>query len=137
MLFDLLSKMTGGPSISKQGARSLILWSYLSGPDPSILAPYIYPLWTAGASYLPMKWSPNLVTLTGFTLILTLYGVVWHRCGIDCAQQEGYEQFAYWLYPLAAALIWGHSPGLTARTRALVPFSSTRTSASKTESEPI
>ena len=108
ILFNLLAKMTGGPSISKQGARSLILWSYLSGPDPSLLAPYIYPLWTAGASYLPMKWSPNLVTITGFTLILILYGVVWHQCGIDCAQQDEYEQFAYWLYPLAAALIWGY-----------------------------
>ena len=50
--------------MSKQGARSLILWSYLSGKDPSVLAPYIYPIWTAGASYLPSTWSPNVVTLS-------------------------------------------------------------------------
>ena len=50
LVADVICHLTGGPSISKQGARSLVLWSYLSGPDPSFLVPWIYPLWTAGAS---------------------------------------------------------------------------------------
>ena len=107
-VFDVLARATGGPSISKQGARSLILWSYLSGPDPSLLAPYIYPMWTAGATYLPRHWSPNVVTLTGFTLIIVLYSIVWSQCGLDCASAEGFEAFAPWLYPVVAMLMWGY-----------------------------
>ena len=107
-LFDLLSRATGGPSLSKQGARSLVLWSYLSGSDPSLLAPYIYPLWTAGASYLPARWSPNVVTLTGFTLILALYAIVWRTCGMDCSAADGFDTFAGWLYPTVAVLMWGY-----------------------------
>ena len=100
--------LSGGPPLSKQGARGLILWSYLSGPDPSILAPYFYPMWTAGASFLPASWSPNLVTLTGVSLILMLYAIVWQECGIDCSVQPKYEAFAPWLFPTAAALMWGY-----------------------------
>ena len=33
-------RAAGGPLLSKQGAHSLILWSYLSDPDPSLLAPW-------------------------------------------------------------------------------------------------
>eukprot|EP00948_MAST-09A_sp_MAST-9A-sp1_P000981 g981.t1 len=117
-LFRFFRNISGGPFLSKQGARSLILWSYLSGKDPSILAPYIYPIWTAGASYLPLSWSPNRVTLTGFTLILILYFLVLHKCSdilsggeagdLDCSAKSDYEEFAPWLFPTVALLLWGY-----------------------------
>ena len=100
-------RASGGALLTKQGAHSLVLWSYLSDPDPSVLAPYIYPFWTGGAGLLP-RCSPNVVTLTGFTTIVFMAALVQHTCGagLDCSAVDGYDAFAGWLFATVIACVW-------------------------------
>ena len=75
------------PLLSKHGAESLILWSYTSSPDPSKLAPILYPFWVKFAYFFPSWWSPNLVTVSGFFTVPSCPKAMWWRNWLDDSER--------------------------------------------------
>lgn len=97
------------PLLSKQGAEALILWSYTSSPDPSLLAPILYPFWVKFAYFFPKWWSPNLVTVSGFLTIFTMFLVVQKLGGGETGwtiPNGDSAEFPSWLFPAAGIALW-------------------------------
>ena len=97
------------PLLSKHGAESLILWSYTSSPDPSKLAPILYPFWVKFAYFFPSWWSPNLVTVSGFFTMFSMFLVVQKLCGGETGwtiPNDASEAPPEWLFPVAGIALW-------------------------------
>lgn len=101
--------LCGGPLLSRQGAQSIILWTYTAEPDPSLLAPYLMPVWTRWAHLLPAKLSPNIVSLSGLLIVFVMFLYVQFATGGSTGWEipdHNSPALPWWFFPLAAVVIW-------------------------------
>lgn len=99
----------GGSILSRRGAQSLILWTYKADSDPSFLAPYLMPVWTKWADFLPEKVSPNVISLSGFLVVFLMFLYVQFltggSTGWDIPDSDS-TALPWWFFLAAAAVIW-------------------------------
>ena len=110
-LLVAIRRLYGGPLLSRQGAQSLILWTYEAEPDPSFLAPYLMPVWTRWAHLLPTRLSPNVVSLSSLLIAVVMFLYVQLASG----GATGWEipdakspALPWWFFPTAAVIIWAY-----------------------------